>query len=134
MYSYHGWAVLRESPREVDEGGLTAIVALVKQKLAALTDQGNPLGTLGSVNGAWHVMVSGFANRRSGEAQEMFDLFAEIARVAPGSYGLLYVWDDEDVEGYANVFRVWSLRRGQLTVHEDVLLSPCVPSIEDEVS
>ncbi|MEK4043319.1 Imm7 family immunity protein [Paenibacillus sp. FSL H8-0048] len=32
--------------------------------------------------------------------------------VAPGSYGLLYMRDDEDIEGFNNEFKVFILKLG----------------------
>src|SRR5215467_2984439 len=48
----------------------------------------------------------------------------------PGSYGLLYVWDDESNQ-HPNEFRVFKLARGRVTEHSDVLLSPVIPALED---
>ena len=62
----------------------------------------------------------------------MVDLFAGVGQDAPGSYGLLYIRDDEDPNGRVNEFQVLVMRRGKVTVHPDAFLSPCIPIIEDE--
>jgi hypothetical protein len=58
-----------------------------------------------------------------------------VAENLPGSYGLLYVHDDEDIqdeEDNSNTFVVWKITRGKLTQEKDNYLSPCIPVIEDE--
>ncbi|WP_162240377.1 Imm7 family immunity protein [Nocardia arizonensis] len=67
------------------------------------------------------------------EGQEVVDSFRRIAAVAPGSYGIMYIRDDEDYSGSGNEFQVLVMRRGIITVAGDTLLSPCVPMIEDEL-
>lgn len=49
-----------------------------------------------AVNGEIQVHFGSFMNHGGGRAAPIFCLFNDIAKVAPGSYGLLYVWDDED--------------------------------------
>src|SRR5688572_24793664 len=105
MYEYHGWIVLRESLKEVDEGGLGVIVQAVTDRVLQIGD-GNPLACVRSINGAEHLVVSGFANHRPPEAESVLDLYRFVAETAPGSYGLLHVWDDEDLTGKENEFQV----------------------------
>lgn len=66
--------------------------------------------------------------------EDIIDLYQWVAENLPGSYGLLYIHDDEDCYGEAdntNRFVVWKLARGILTKEEDSFLSPCIPTIED---
>ncbi|MEU1326663.1 Imm7 family immunity protein [Streptomyces microflavus] len=56
--------------------------------------------------------------------------YEHVAEVAPGSYGLLHVRDDED-PGHENEVRVLRLVRGRITQHTETLLSPCIPTVED---
>lgn len=88
---------------------------------------------LNNARGLLQIAVS--RNHRSGS---VWDLLDWLAQSSPGNYGLLYVHDDEDVAGaragggdFANVLRVWRLRRGQLSEHADALLSPLVPAVID---
>ncbi|MEU5093199.1 Imm7 family immunity protein [Streptomyces sp. NPDC020996] len=53
-----------------------------------------------------------------------------MAAVAPGSYGLLHVRDDEE-PGHENDVRVLKLVRGMVTHHTETLLSPYMPTVED---
>ncbi len=75
--------------------------------------------------------VAGQHNHRS---EYIIELFQWVAENAPGSYGILYIRDDEDQSrdnDYSNCFRVWRLCRGQLTERDDPFLSPAIPTVED---
>lgn len=61
----------------------------------------------------------------------MIEIFRWVSENLPGSYGLLYVHDDEDAEDN-NRFVVWKLVRGILTRESDTFLSPFIPVVEDE--
>jgi hypothetical protein len=62
-----------------------------------------------------------------------------IAENGPGSYGLFYVHDDEDLievkyygrgeQDFSNEFRVHRIANGQVTELADPFLSPIVPTL-----
>jgi hypothetical protein len=83
------------------------------------------------MNGHYYIHLGGFPNRRGTWGPAVIDLFAKVGHLAPGSYGLLYVHDDEDSEHMLN-FRIFRLVRGTVTEHADLLLSPVIPTLEDE--
>ncbi len=84
------------------------------------------------LNGDLHVLsVAGHRNHR---CETALDLFRWLAINGPGSYGLLYVRDDEDFRrggDFGNEFRVWRLARGVLEEQDDPFLSPPIPTVED---
>ncbi|GHI03915.1 Imm7 family immunity protein [Streptomyces cellostaticus] len=80
------------------------------------------------MNGEPYIHLGGHSHHRS--APDVFALFDHVAAIAPGSYGLLHVRDDED-PGHENEIRVLRLARGTLTEHTEPLLSLCVPTLED---
>ena len=60
-------------------------------------------------------------NHKTEEAGEMLQTFEKIAKVATGSYGLLYVWDEyEDADN----FRVLVARKGVVEWKKDEFFSP----------
>src|SRR5262249_28929453 len=85
------------------------------------------------MNGQAHLWTAGCKNHATTIGQELLGLFHFIARVAPGSYGLLYTLDDEQ-PAHNNAFRVYVLARGALTEQADPFLSPFVPVVEDPYS
>ncbi|MFF3068112.1 Imm7 family immunity protein [Kitasatospora sp. NPDC057904] len=56
--------------------------------------------------------------------------FREVGQLAPGSYGLLHIRDDEE-PGRENEVTVVRMVRGRLSTHTELLLSPCIPVLED---
>lgn len=132
MYEYHGWATLSESPSEFDDGHFEPLAKSIRNEIRRIRAEhgGIDIGEK-TINGLTMVWVAGYANHRRPDADEVHNLFRLIAKQLPGSYGLLYERDDEDTQGYENDFCVWRLARGQLVERRDVLLSPCIPTIED---
>ena len=60
-------------------------------------------------------------NHKTEEAEEMLQTFEKIAKVATGSYGLLYVWDEYEDE---DNFRVLVARKGVVEWKKDEFFSP----------
>ena len=77
-------------------------------------------------------MLAGCSNRKPINEDNPVEFFEYIARLTPGSYGILYVMDDEDTDGFDNEFRVYVLSRGRVLEKKDVYLSPFIPIVEDE--
>jgi hypothetical protein len=130
MYQYHGWAVLRTTftSDEVEDSEDER----VRQSVAEYLASRNWPYVLGmqAVNGAYHVWITGMPNHRPLLAWSPVEVFRRIAELAPGSYGLLFVWDDEDADGYNNASRVYVMARGELQERLDPFLAPCIPVLE----
>lgn len=86
--------------------------------------------------GLLHVALS-----RNHRSSPFWGMLKWIADNGPGSYGLFYVHDDEDVvdhsrhgrgivEDYDNVFRVHRIMNGTVTEVDDPFFGPIVPSLE----
>jgi hypothetical protein len=130
MYEFHGWATIRESPVDVDEGNLRKIANNIQDHVRQLNWVSGSI-ELKWINGIPMFNVAGKTNHRSQDADELFETYELIAKTAPGSYGVLFIWNDEDKNGYDNEFRVFVLARGKVVENIDPFLSPCVPMIED---
>ena len=159
MVEFHGWATIRftaeNRDREDEEQLQDAAVAAVQSYVHAMgygpvTDapvltervahpysgalvsaaRANVVVDVRIVNGKTQLWAAGAKNHAAPVKQELLDLFTYIAHVAPGSYGLLYLHDDEDPTHF-NAFEVYVLRRGALSVQADPFLSPFVPLVED---
>ncbi|WP_406695193.1 Imm7 family immunity protein [Singulisphaera sp. Ch08] len=127
MFEYHGWAVVHQDPYEDDNARLQQIVEELRKVITEYGD-GSGVTDVRWINGHCMVWFAGCPNHRH---DCVFGLFAWLAGHAPGSYGLLYIRDDESPD-YNNAFEVWCLRRGRVEVRLDPFLSPCIPVLEDE--
>ncbi|MER6563677.1 Imm7 family immunity protein [Streptomyces sp. NPDC001027] len=126
MFEYHGWITVRETAADDDEPRLRQIVDELSLRIAQ-TDSPYLLD-LRWMNGQPFIHLGGFSNHRS--SPDVVELFEHVAAVAPGSYGLLHIHDDEEPD-HQNDVRVLRLARGTLTQHTETLLSPYIPTVED---
>jgi len=132
MLEYHGWLTIRASPSETEDE--LEDDRQVAERVRNLTSQlGLVPGLLDFrfINGEAFLHFGGLTNHRSQDVDDVFQLVQTIVRTAPGSYGVLYLHDDEDAERPVNEFRVYVAARGQLVEHADPFLSPIDPVIED---
>jgi len=129
MFEFHGWVTIQDAAGEGDAAATRRAAELIEERAGAL-GIGPGVADVRWVNGMAQCHVAGFANRRAAGGDDAIALFWFVAETAPGSYGLLYVQDDEDPM-HGSVFRVGVLRRGRLTWEADPFLSPVVPTIED---
>ncbi|MGW5051772.1 Imm7 family immunity protein [Actinokineospora sp. NPDC004072] len=127
MFEYHGWIALRSTAEALDHEP-----PLRLGEIQALVDElsGYALIDLRAMNGTYYIHLGGSPNHRGRWGDLVVGLFTEIGRLAPGSYGLLYVHDDEHPE-HKSSFHVFRLVRGVVTEHPDHLLSPVIPTLED---
>ena len=74
-----------------------------------------------SMNGIKTINVFMCTNHKTIEAEEILQTFENIAKVATGSYGMLYVWDEYEDE---DNFRVLVARKGVVEWKKDEYFSP----------
>ncbi len=129
IYEYHGWITIRATANCDDEPDDAQAAQAVSAYIDSL-DWPYVLG-MKPVNGSYHLWISGNPNHKPRGDSDPLEFFRQIGRLAPGSYGLLHVWDDEGPNGTSNAFRAFALTRGELKEHKDPFLSPCIPAIED---
>jgi Immunity protein 7 len=157
MFEFHGWATIRftaeirdrDDEDQLQNAAIEAVQSYVRQMgYGPVSDQpfapradpysgalvsaakANVVLDVRVVNGEAHLWAAGATNHVATIKQELFDLYHCVARVAPDSYGLLYMQDDEDPLHF-NDFQVYALARGALTDRADPFLSPFVPVVED---
>ncbi|MGK9461225.1 Imm7 family immunity protein [Streptomyces sp. G6] len=127
MFEYHGWTTVRETAAGDDDGPRLRQVVDELRLHVARTDSPYLLD-LRWMNGEPFIHLGGCSHHRS--SPDVVELSEHVAAVAPGSYGLLHIRDDEE-QGHENDVRVLRLVRGMVTQHTEALLSPCVPTVEE---
>ena len=128
MIEFNGWTIISESFNEEgkNEKLLKLIVNQIESKIAEL-EFDNEFYSLKCLNGAYHLSIMANHNHRS---EHIIEFFKWIAEISKGSYGLLYVQDDEDVEN-ENKFKVWSMKKGKVIESDDTFLTPRNPQVEE---
>ena len=131
MIELHGWVTIRETYKAAfcEEDHIETIVQNIQDEIDRLR-YFKPVLT--AMNGDYFLEFSLFSNRQDSRSREIFELYKRIGEIAPGSYGLVYLYDDEDTVGKQNLFQVFSLARGIMKEREDSFLSPVIPTIEDK--
>ena len=128
MVELHGWMAVNECYGDEDKLDTTELEAIMNKLTDIISKQDNGI-TLRHANGGTYLDVLHCSNHRTDEIDEIIGVFRHAAKAADGSYGLLYLRDDEDT-AYCNDFRVYVFKRGQCFEQKDELLSPCIPEIE----
>ncbi|MDE5748323.1 MAG: immunity 7 family protein [Acetatifactor sp.] len=128
MVEVHGWITLRETYRVVDDEDMEGIL----EKIRKVIDESEyPSLQIQVNNGEYFIEFSRYTNHLSGDVTELLSIFETVGRIAEGSYGLLYMHNDEDSK-HCNEFVVYRLARGRVTAFQDSFLSPLIPTVEDE--
>lgn len=131
MIELHGWVTIRETYTATfeEEEKIDLLVARIKKEIGKLS-WFKP--EIKAQNGEWYVEFTLFSNRINTQISEVFELFKQIGKLAEGSYGLIYLYNDEDSHGKENQFQVFSLAKGLIKENIDSFLSPIIPMIEDK--
>ncbi len=130
MFELHCWITIRETAqaKQNEEENLDAILYEIKKRIQSLN--WNKL-QIKVRNGEHYIETSLFSNRKASDATELLEFFSFVAKIACGSYGMIYILDDEDINGKNNEFQVYSISRGVLHKQKDTFLSPFIPTVED---
>jgi tRNA U34 2-thiouridine synthase MnmA/TrmU len=130
MFEFHGWVTIVEGwcEEQDDEALLAKNINQIRDEVKRLSEQEFGCKVkIGVANGLHHLTLHGFRNHTQ---TWVLELFESAGRIAKGSYGVLYIHDDED-HCYENEFQVWIMLRGKVERKKDQFLSPCMPKIEE---
>lgn len=130
MVEIHAWITLRYDDYDSEDQYQKQFVSRFKQYLQ---NDFNWLLTsshcqLVSYNGLECFTIHGQHNHKD-ENFYPLEIFEWVAKEGKGSYGMLYLFDDEDRQNN-NKFQVYILKRGKLIQETDSFLSPYFPEVE----
>ena len=129
MVELHGWITIRENYKETDEDNIYEIVDDINRVIYEL---GYPELKAKWMNGECCFQCSFYTNHWDGRITDILNIYELVAEKAIGSYGLLYVYDDES-KSDNNRFVIYKLARGKIEKSADSLLSPFIPTVEDSI-
>lgn len=131
MIELHGWLTIVETYADEDllpEDEIKQIQQKIKMILA-----NNTCGLeIQFINGTPFLNTLLCANHRTTEVDEIIKTYTMVSEAASGSYGVIYIRDDED-KTYNNEFQIYLFKRGKREYKIDAEFSPCIPTLEDDV-
>jgi hypothetical protein len=136
MFEFHGWATIRvpdddgQPSKPIGRGAEFEAIKNLRTAINEAHDEFCDFDIRRAGNGLIVLSMHGLRNHRYEPAIE---LFRWIATHLPDSYGLFYIFDDEDGKrgsDFSNEFRVWRLARGVCEETADPFLSPYFPTVE----
>ncbi|GAA1543980.1 Imm7 family immunity protein [Kribbella lupini] len=133
MYEVNLWFCLQEAGDDWEFAEVHEKALRVEQLIAGF-DAHTIKADFRILNGKYYVTLTCYANRpRAHELGIIDSLVSEVVRLLPGSYGLIYEFDDErtDFPGH-DAFKVTVLARSKLSIRVDPFLSPVSRVIDDE--
>lgn len=125
MVEIHGWITIRDDFKITETDKTEQVAKIIKQEVKKLNMD------VKWMNGECYMQFVLYSNHWADDCDDIFDIYKTIAYKAKGSYGLLYIHDDDNAESY-NEFIIYRLIRGKLEKFNDNLLSPFVPVVEDK--
>jgi Immunity protein 7 len=128
MFEFHGWIVLNYHPKDIDTDLQNECFKKCEAYITNRPDLSDNNYKFVNHNGISTFLISGLHNHFR---EYVTDIFNWIGKNAPGSYGLLYISDDED-RSNPEGFTVFAMKKGKLSQTQDQLLSPRIPAIEDK--
>ncbi|MEK5061876.1 Imm7 family immunity protein [Paenibacillus shunpengii] len=131
MYQYHGWAVVLENTNdETNKEKEINILESIKVYIEGLQPNVDVI-EMKAINGQYHLWMTGLWNREPSSNYNPVEIMRNIGDLAPGSYGMLYVFNDEHPKHF-NEFKVYVLARGSIQEKDDPFLSPLIPVVADD--
>lgn len=131
MIELHGWLSISETYENEDLFSLAELES-ISQNVKDVVLNNNCGVELQYRNGFPFITTLLCANHRTEQIDNVIAAYKNIAEIATGSYGVIYIRDDED-EIHYNEFQIYIFKRGKCIYKVDTDFSPCIPSIEKNI-
>ena len=129
MIELHGWLTVSETYENEDyysKSDLEAIMLKVKN----IIQESDCNIHSQYLNGTMFLDTLICSNHRTSQIDIVIETYNLISKTATGSYGMIYIRDDEDSIHY-NEFQIYIFKNGKCHYKLDNELSPCIPEIEN---
>lgn len=132
MVELHGWFTIREAFREEDDAdeALADAISIVQEAIESLNGPSLFAKVL-TQNGAHSLLINGNFNHLDSRWVGVVELVELIAKVAPGSFGVLHFHNDEDKSGLDNQFQALVMKKGKIQTLVDPNFSPVFAELEE---
>lgn len=128
MIELHGWLSILETYEDEDLLPQNEIET-IKQRVKDIIKSNTCGIKLQYLNGEAYINTLFCSNHHTSEVDEIIETYKKVSKIATGSYGIIYLQDDEDEKHY-NEFQIYVFKKGQCISQIDTNFSPCIPTIE----
>lgn len=132
MVELHGWLTIIETYQNEDLIPQSELDAIMQQ-ISDLIHTNTCGIKLQYANGTAFLNTLFCSNHRGEEVDEIIEIYTRISAIASGSYGVIYLRDDEDAMHH-NAMQVYTFKRGRCIYQTDNCFSPCIPMVEDDTA
>lgn len=132
MVELHGWLTVIETYQNEDLLPQSELDA-VMQRVNEITWAAACGITLQYANGTAFLNTLFCANHRGAAVDKIIETYQKVAAIAAGSYGVIYLRDDEDAV-YHNTMQVFTFQKGSCTRRSDPYFTPCIPMLEEDTA
>lgn len=128
MIELHGWLSISETYEDEDNYEKAVLDSVMQEVKKIVAD--NDSVEIEYKNGVPFISTLICSNHRTPEIDLVINTYKLISETATGSYGMIYIRDDEDSVHY-NEFQIYIFKKGECHYKVDNDLSPCVPEVEN---
>lgn len=130
LVELYGWLSISEKYEDEDSYSEEFLQTIMKRVKEIVSNSKFDVD-LQYMNGIPFINTAFSSNHRTPQIDEIIETYKKISEIATGSYGLIYLRDDED-RIYYNAFQKYIFKRGNCSFISDTDFSPCIPEIEEE--
>lgn len=128
MFEYKGWITLSFDSYEEDFLKLKEQIFFL-DKFIDKYNNSSQFAKIVNCNENYVLSLIAVTNHENGILEDIKVLLSLIAKVLPASYGVIFYRDQEG--SHSNNYFVIKLSKGTIEEFTDVILSPCLPVIEN---
>lgn len=132
MIELHGWLTIYETYEDEDAFSQDTLDVIRHKVEVIVSESGNDI-EIKYKNGVPFINTLLCSNHRTKEIDDIIEIYKNIAQIATGSYGVIYLRDDEDSK-HSNEFQIYLFKHGNCIYRLDNDFSPCIPTIEEKMS
>lgn len=99
MVEVHGWITLRETYKVVDDDNVETLLEQINNEIEKIK---YPQIQIKVNNEDYYIEFSVYTNHMSSDIKDLITFFDTVGKIVKGSYGLLYIYNDEDSYNYNN--------------------------------
>lgn len=128
MVELHGWLSISETYEDEDNYEEVEIDSIMQEVKRIVADKDSV--EIEYKNGVPFISTLICTNHRTPEIDLVINTYKLVSETATGSYGLIYIRDDED-SVHHNEFQIYIFKKGECHYKVDNDLSPCIPEVEN---